>query len=184
MLKPPMTAETDRGFSLVELMVVVLIMGILMAIAIPTFLSTRASSTDASAKSNATNAFTNEKAYYVNDDQQFVQATTSSVGYPLDDTLPWGDATTTADVVSAYVANGTGDFSGTNNVLVIEASSQSGHCFYIEDSESSSTAQIGYAATQSACVGASATGDTGVPQNGSAGMTGATLSDTSWYQEW
>ena len=56
--------QSEEGFTLIELMVVVLIMGILMAIAIPTFLATQGSAHDAAAKSNATNAFTNEKAYY------------------------------------------------------------------------------------------------------------------------
>ena len=47
--------QDETGFTLIELMVVVLIMGILMAIAIPTFLSTQGSANDASAKSrNAT----------------------------------------------------------------------------------------------------------------------------------
>ena len=63
--------QNEEGFTLIELMVVVLIMGILMAIAIPTFLSTRGSANDASAKSNATNAFTNEKSYYASN-QSFV----------------------------------------------------------------------------------------------------------------
>ena len=53
-----------EGFTLIELMVVVLIMGILMAIAVPTFLSTRTSANNSSAESNATNALTNEKAYF------------------------------------------------------------------------------------------------------------------------
>jgi type IV pilus assembly protein PilA len=46
----------DRGFTLVELMVVVLVIAILLAVAIPTFLGARSKSADAVATSNVTNA--------------------------------------------------------------------------------------------------------------------------------
>ncbi|MGI9610051.1 MAG: prepilin-type N-terminal cleavage/methylation domain-containing protein [Acidimicrobiia bacterium] len=54
----------DRGFTLVELMIVVLIIAILIAIAIPTFLGQKSSAEDSAAKSDLRNALTTEKAYF------------------------------------------------------------------------------------------------------------------------
>ena len=59
-----MLRKDDRGFTLVELMIVVLIIAILVAIAIPTFLGQRTSAEDAAAKSGLRNALTTEKAYF------------------------------------------------------------------------------------------------------------------------
>ena len=56
----------DAGFTLIELMVVLLIIAILLAIAIPTFLGVSGSANDRAAQSNLTNALTEVKALYQN----------------------------------------------------------------------------------------------------------------------
>src|SRR5438445_8494415 len=54
----------EEGFTLIELMVVVLIIAILIAIAIPTFLGARSRAQDKQAQSNLRNALTAEKTFY------------------------------------------------------------------------------------------------------------------------
>ena len=139
--------QSEEGFTLIELMVVVLIMGILMAIAIPTFLATQGSAHDAAAKSNATNAFTNEKAYF-EDNQTFTAATTATSGNTLDANLPWGALSTAGDVEAVVGTTSAGAFtaaaSGTTTgpAVVIETSSKSGDCFYILDDETTTTSPV------------------------------------------
>jgi type IV pilus assembly protein PilA len=57
-------AISEGGFTLIELMVVLLIIAILLAIAIPTFLGVTNTAGDRSAQSNLTNAVTEVKALY------------------------------------------------------------------------------------------------------------------------
>ena len=59
--------DGDQGFTLVELMVVVLVIAILLAIAIPTFLGARERSQDRAAQSNVRNALTAAKVAFSND---------------------------------------------------------------------------------------------------------------------
>ena len=57
-------AEAEGGFTLVELMVVVLIIAILIAIAIPTFLGARVRAQDRASQSNLRNSLTAAKVFY------------------------------------------------------------------------------------------------------------------------
>src|ERR1039458_3621815 len=56
----------EAGFTLIELMVVLLIMAILLAIAIPTFLGVKTGAQDRAVQSNLTNGLTSAKAAYAN----------------------------------------------------------------------------------------------------------------------
>ena len=55
----------DEGFTLIELMVVVMIIAVLIAIAIPSFLGFRRSAQDRSAQSELRNVLLAEKAYWL-----------------------------------------------------------------------------------------------------------------------
>ena len=56
--------DQEEGFTLIELMVVVLIIAILIAIAIPTFLGARQRAQDRAAQSDLRNGLTAEKTVY------------------------------------------------------------------------------------------------------------------------
>src|ERR1700729_2996924 len=61
----------EAGFTLIELMVVLLIIAILLAIAIPTFLGVTGSANDRAAQSNLTNGITEATAQYQSAGQTF-----------------------------------------------------------------------------------------------------------------
>ncbi len=63
--------RTDDGFTLVELMVVVLIIAILIAIAIPTFLGARTRAQDRAAQVDLRNALSAAKVFYADETSDY-----------------------------------------------------------------------------------------------------------------
>src|SRR5947208_14086168 len=95
------TEDRDEGFTLIELMVVVLIIAILIAIAIPTFLGARKRAQDRPAQSNLRNALTAEKVYYI--DGQAYANSDGDIGYALtslEPRLTYADVERESHVVS------------------------------------------------------------------------------------
>jgi len=86
--------NSDEGFTLVELLVVILIIGILAAIAIPSFLNQKGKGEDAAAKSAAREAATAQETFYT--DKATYTALTSDLT-AIEPTLGQATLTVTGD---------------------------------------------------------------------------------------
>src|SRR2546425_2155534 len=75
----PMKKLVQKGFTLIELMIVVAIIGILAAIAIPNFIKFQARSKQSEAKANLKAIFTAQKAFYQEKDR--FSTLTGEVGF-------------------------------------------------------------------------------------------------------
>lgn len=91
--------EDERGFSLVELMVVVLVIGILSTIALPTFLGARDRSQDRVAQSALRNGMIGAKVYFAKSGTYtgFNVATARAI----EPSLTWSVASTTTKGIAA-----------------------------------------------------------------------------------
>ncbi|MCU4184831.1 type II secretion system GspH family protein [Acidiferrimicrobium sp. IK] len=124
-------AEREEGFTLIELMVVVLIIGILMAIAIPTFLGAKNSANARATQSDLRNAITAEQTYYTNNGQVYGAATDVSA---LEPALKW---TAMASSTAASTGNGvdvdlTSSTPG-SSAVVVGALGADGNAYYVYD---------------------------------------------------
>ena len=115
----------EDGFTLIELMVVVLIIAILIAIAIPTFLGARQKAQDRAAQSNLRNALTAAKTAYV-DSQDYLSDATNGVYTSIEPSLHFvTTSTASAGYISVHAIAA--------DTLVLASKSAAGQCFYIED---------------------------------------------------
>ena len=121
--------DQEEGFTLIELMVVVLIIAILIAIAIPTFLGARQRAQDRAAQSDLRNGLTAEKTVYT--DGQVYSNDTSTAGLKgVESSLNWGGAISTKPALNVAVGNSS---VGTSDIVCLDEKSKSGTTFSIAD---------------------------------------------------
>jgi len=121
--------DWEEGFTLIELMVVVLIIAILIAIAIPTFLGARQRAQDRAAQSDLRNGLTAEKTVYT--DAQAYSNDTSAAGLKgVESSLNWGGAIATKPALNVSLGNSS---VGTADIICLSEKSKSGTTFSIAD---------------------------------------------------
>ena len=125
---------TEEGFTLIELMVVVLIIAILIAIAIPTFLGARTRAQDRQAQSNLRNAFAAEKVVFTDNQTFTTNVATLSGIEPSLNYVAAANVTAATDAKAIYVVT-----ANTDGTVVLGAKSKSGTCFYMMDSANAPT---------------------------------------------
>jgi type IV pilus assembly protein PilA len=135
--------DEEDGFTLIELMVVVLIIAILIAIAIPTFLGARQRAQDRAAQSNLRNGLTAEKTVFT--DTQEYDADEANMA-DIESSLNWNDvkgdgqsilnvAVSTSEVANDTVCLDTESKSGTVFRLVDIAAGADAGTYYVKDSD-------------------------------------------------
>jgi type IV pilus assembly protein PilA len=131
------TAPSDEGFTLIELMVVLLILAILLAIAVPTFLGTSKSAKDRAAQQNLNTALVDSDTVFQTNGQSFALGTTTQ--YQSFATFMATSLAANEPSLAFVTTNSTSpsnisvSVSGGGNGIVLADRAPSGDCWYTID---------------------------------------------------
>jgi type IV pilus assembly protein PilA len=122
-----MHGEEERGFTLIEVLMVVMIIGVLLAIAIPTYLGARERAEDRAVQSNLRNAFVASRVHYT---QERSYTDTAGEMAAVEPSLRWQQVPLdeSAGANDVYVS-----VEGDGQVVVLGGRTSSGWCFFLKD---------------------------------------------------
>ena len=184
-IKQRLGRDDEQGFTLIELMVVVLIIAILLAIAIPTFLGAKSTANARGAQSSLRNALTAEHAYFTNNNQTFGTSSSSPAMSSIEPNLTWLGA------VPAQIAPNSVYAATLDSGLQVELMSwaKDNNCYIIVQNNDPNVTptggNTGYAVQKGGCSGITAitTFPTTINTGNASGSASATSGGT-FYTAW
>ena len=152
----PRDDEPEAGFTLIELMMVVLIIAILIAVLIPTFVGARQRAQDRAVQSSVRNALIAAKVIY-SDHGDYTEATVAALA-ATEPAIGFVDATTPPSSPNAVSVD-----SVSTTYFVAAGQSKSTACFFVRDDASVGGTGERYAKTTTGACTASAAPAAGDP---------------------
>ena len=149
--------QEEKGFTLVELLVVMLILGLLAAIAIPSFFNQRDKARDADAKSAVRTAQTAMETYATDNNGSYASATRALL-IGIEQTLNEADLTGAEDGDAVSVTS-------TADTYSVQVDSSTGNSFRIARSNTGTTT-LSCGATAAVTGALGAAGQDGCPSSG------------------